>query len=265
MTQRWEFTDLEFRVLWERIIGRRSMPAPLRFQSRTEYLDDYQHEKFQLWRQLEHTMDPALRDVLPVIARPEVQVRVLSWCDDDFQNPAKWVRARAARLGAHGYLITQRPGETVNHARGYDISDCGPRGIADAVVGLLPPTQAGRLPAIPIVVDESGEPDDDMGMSLVTEYADTSEAARSGKFLNTPADRAGAIVIDQIHSSFGPRGLVRRALVWRDLPGDGRYVVAQPSDAPVAVGMSPVQLAKRIDKIIDELLARTESQWENAY
>ncbi|WP_067860977.1 ESX secretion-associated protein EspG [Nocardia shimofusensis] len=259
----WELTDLEFRVLCERHADSH-IPPPLTYQGRAESADDYERQKISTWERLRATGDPRFAEMTRVLVRPEVSVRVLSWHDRGRDDPKLWVRARAGRTGAHGYLVVQKPGETIGHSGGYTVMDCGPRGLAEAIVNLLPPgVDAGRAGTIPLVADQVDVMQEyELPRSLVTETADDPEISRSRRFFETPADRTGAITVHQGHSMYGPRGLVEHILVWRDLPGDGRYVIELPAVAPLAVGMGRKWLTKKVDDVIEDMLARTESHWE---
>ncbi|MEV0293208.1 ESX secretion-associated protein EspG [Nocardia sp. NPDC050710] len=262
MTQQWEFTDLEFRVLWDRYIDEESgIPTPLTYTCRTKYLDQYLNEKYRTWERLRDTVDPAIRELLQ--ARPEVLVRVVGWYDQDRTDPKQWIRLRGIRSGMHGYVISQHPGETVSHSGGYTITECGPRAIAETVVRMLPQVEAGRRGSIPIVIDQEGDLEGfRSGGSLVTEEVDYSGARHSEQFLNTPASKTGAITVIQGHSKFGPRGVHRHHLVWRDLPDDGRYLIELPSDAPIAVGIGAGGLVAKINSSIENMLDRMETHWE---
>ncbi|MEU0503997.1 ESX secretion-associated protein EspG [Nocardia sp. NPDC005998] len=262
MTRTWEFTDLEFKVLWERQLQQRILPEPLTYMSRTPLRDDYEREKFQIWERLRDTVDGSMREVLEVISRPEVLVKVLGWNDADQEDPQQWIRARGVRSGARGFLLAQQPGETPWHSSGYAITECGPWGVADAVVGLLPKTRPGRTGSIPILTDRVADHERfDFGGSRVTETASTSTVSRSDQFFAIPATRTGVITIHQGHSKFGPRGILERILVWRDLPDDGRYVI-ELDQAPVALGIGEGRLVQKIDDLIAGMLQRLETHWE---
>ncbi|MBF6069393.1 ESX secretion-associated protein EspG [Nocardia farcinica] len=263
MNRTWEFTDLEFRVLCERY-GDSRIPEPLTYLARIRYAEDYDRAKFEVWERLRATADPDLREIIPILIRPEVSVRVLTWYDRGRDDPALWVRARGGRTGARGYLVVQKPGETVEHSGGYVIHDCGPRGLAEAIVRLLPPgVEAGRAGSIPVVAEHVDDLESYGGVrSLVTDDRDDSGIARSRRFFETPAERTGAVTVHQGHSRYGPRGIIEHILLWRDLPGDGRYVIELPSAAPMAVGMGRKWLTKKIDDAVETMLDRTESHWE---
>ncbi|MFE3542345.1 ESX secretion-associated protein EspG [Nocardia sp. NPDC059177] len=259
MTQRWELTDLEFRVLWQRFVGT-DLPRPLTFQTRTRLHEDYEEEKYQTWQRLQHTVDPALRSVFEVLERPEVYVRLRGWKDDERDNAEHWLKARAARAGANGYLIYQLPGETPTHSGGYVVVDVGPHGLADAIVDLMPDTGAGTGGIIPLVTDTRDE--HEPRASMFFEEADTSIVERSTEFFNRPAERTGTINIRQNQSMFGSRGMHRDILVWRDLPADGRYVIELPNENPTATAISRTDLTDKINASIERMMSRVESHWE---
>ncbi|MFD4460652.1 ESX secretion-associated protein EspG [Nocardia sp. NPDC058480] len=260
MSRTWEFTDLEFYVLWRRLTGNR-LPNPLTFKTNTRLLADFERESYETWERLQHTLDPVIRTVFEVLERPDVWVRLRGWRDSQESDPQYWVKARAARVGANGYLVYQRPGETYTHSGGYVVIDCGPYGIAEALVDLMPVVGAGSGGLIPLTTD--AEPEEHQPRaSMFFEEADTSVARRSAEFFDIPADRTGTIDILQNKSMFGSRGMHREILIWRDLPDDGRYTIEVPSDAPVATPMSRPALIEAVNAGIDRMMGRVEAHWE---
>jgi hypothetical protein len=101
----------------------------------------------------------------------------------------------------------------------------------------------------------------DFGGSRITETATTSTVSRSDEFFAIPATRTGVITIHQGHSKFGPRGILERIMVWRDLPDDGRYVI-ELDQAPVAIGIGDERLMLEIDDVINLMVQRLETHWE---
>ncbi|MFG1794403.1 ESX secretion-associated protein EspG [Nocardia sp. NPDC049149] len=262
MTQTWTFTDDEFDALWERYANTH-LPAPFMYTSRARRLDDYERQAFQAWDRLRRTLDSSFHEVLETFLRPEVSVIGYGWNEQDMDNPEKRTRVRAVRAGSRGYLMTQLPGETIWHSGGFIITDCGPHGISDAVLAALPQSaKAGRLRNIPIVInrnDDGGEYQHPGSVAL-DNTKDTS-VERSQRFLDIPATSTGAITIHQGRSKFGPRGIMQEILMWRDLPGDGRYVIKVDS-APVAMGVGPDRLRDMVDEAIERILERMDTHWE---
>ncbi|MFC8042697.1 ESX secretion-associated protein EspG [Nocardia sp. NPDC057353] len=262
MNRRWDLTDLEFAVLWERINGG-DLPKPFSYVSRTRGLSAYEREKLLAWERLRHLADDGLRDVFEAMHRPEAYVVVHGWCDHDTRNPAKRVRARAVRSATHGYLLRQLPGETVWHSGGFTIEECGPFGIAEAVVRVLPERGAGRLGAIPILTDRVDDHERFRSVpdSRVTMPNRESPADRSATFFALPAELTGAITVHQGYSAFGPRGILEQAMLWRDLPGDGRYVIVLDR-APTAMGIGTRRLVALVDAAVERMRDRADSHWE---
>ncbi|GGN85841.1 ESX secretion-associated protein EspG [Nocardia rhizosphaerihabitans] len=260
MSRTWEFTDVEFTVLWNRFIGNH-LPRPLTFQTTTRLHDDWEQEKYETWQRLQHTVDPEIRTVFEVLERPEAYVRLRGWNDRHRDDAQYWLKARAARAGARGYIVHQLPGETPTHSGGYVVRECGPHGLAEAVVDLMPKAPAGRQGILPLSTGARSN-DSAPRASMFFEDADTTVADRSAEFFETPAERTGTVNILQNQSMFGSRGMHRDILVWRDLPDDGRYAIALPSDEPVATPMAGSALVSAIGKSIDRMMARVESHWE---
>lgn len=66
------------------------------------------------------------------------------------------------------------------------------------------------------------------------------------KFLRSPVTCAGAIFVGQGTSRFDRRRADRRMLEWRDISGDGRYLIIG-SAPPMAQGVDAKRLTARID------------------
>ncbi|WP_278264892.1 ESX secretion-associated protein EspG [Nocardia sp. AG03] len=262
MTRTWEFTDIEFQVLWQRLVGT-TMPRPLSFVTEVEDALEFEQLEHQAWRGLRDSLDGELRSAIEVLARPHVYVRLRGWHDRATDDPRYAIKARAARVGARGYAVYQKPGRTPWHSAGYIVVDCGPHGLAEAIVGHMPEVGAGRSGIIALA---GGQPEEHAEFaprpSLIFEEADTGVAASGAAFFETVAERTGLVEILQNQSMFGSRGMLRDILVWRDLPDDGRYVIALPSEEPAAVPMARPDLLAAIDTSVQRMLARVESQWE---
>ncbi|MFE6923260.1 ESX secretion-associated protein EspG [Nocardia sp. NPDC057663] len=262
MTRTWEFTDVEFHVLWQRLVGT-TMPRPLSFVTEVQDALEFERLAHEAWQRLRETIDGELHAAIDVLARPEVYVRLRGWHDRASEDPKYMIKARAARSGAQGYLLYQKPGITSWHSSGYTVVECGPHGVAEAIVGHMPELGAGKSGIIPLVGGQpTGQPDFESRPSMIFEEADTGIAARSAAFFDIEAQRTGLVEILQNQSMFGSRGMHRDILLWRDLPDDGRYVIALPSDEPTAVPMARPDLLAAIDASIARMMARVESHWE---
>ncbi|MFI9506313.1 ESX secretion-associated protein EspG [Nocardia sp. NPDC052566] len=250
-------TDLEFSAVWERYTGER-LPTPFTFMSRTPCREDYEREVHQVWQQLR--ADGFLAQMVQTLHLPDVYVAVDGWDPADWENPAGRIRVHAARAGSSAYVVTQLPGETIWHSGGFTIADIQPRGIAAAIVAALPETPPGQWGNVTIV--EGPEPDSSFHQtrSIVADEGDAS-LERSTRFLGAPTTSIGMITVCQGRSKFGPRGMGSRALGWRDLSDDGRYVIPVGVN-PVAAGVKARRLIEMIDEAIGEMVERLETHWE---
>lgn len=261
MSRVWDFTDIEFSVLWRRLVGA-GVPRPLTFVTATRDIDEFEQEKYVAWRQVEGRLDAPLRTAIDVLARPEVYLRLRGWRDSALTDPRYLLKVRAGRAGANGYLLYQKPGVTDTSSGGYVLVECGPFGLSEAVVDLMPAVGAGRGGVIALPAPDAAEhAEHRSGASMFFEAAEVT-VDQGAAFFDIPADRTGSIEILQNQSMFGSRGMRRDILVWRDLPDDGRYVIALPSAAPTATPMTRDVLVDTIDESIARMMARVESHWE---
>ncbi|MFI9504997.1 ESX secretion-associated protein EspG [Nocardia sp. NPDC052566] len=241
MNRTWTFTDLEFVVLWERM-RQDFLPAPLTFTSRTPGYYDFLREKADTRDRLRCTGDDSCDEVFEAMASPDIAIEVHGGVGR--ADPAASIRMLAVRAGERGYLITQRPGETVRHSGGFTVTSCTAVGLGPTVVAALPRVGAGSRADIALVADS----DMDYGYreSRVFDTAADSAARRSLDFLDHPMIRCGTVDVVQRRSIFGPRGLTRHRLRWRDLDGDGRYVI-DDTRTPVAVPAAADRFTTLID------------------
>ncbi|MEV0355210.1 ESX secretion-associated protein EspG [Nocardia sp. NPDC050697] len=263
MNRSWEFSDLEFSLLCEEV-RQGELPAPFIFTSRTRLADDYEREKFEVGKALRARFDHELDALAGAIAKPDVFVVAHAWDDQDFDNPKSRIRVHAVRHRARGYVITQRPGETLHHADGFDAVECDPHALADTVMALLPRCAAGRLDDIRLALPTSEPEVVAQGPSSgIADTDDTDDdSVRSHAFFDTPALSTGIVKVLQGRSKYGPRGRIESGLLWRDLPDDGRYVIPLDHPAPVATAMGHDRLTDWVRGRIDSILERMESHLE---
>ncbi|WP_327143718.1 ESX secretion-associated protein EspG [Nocardia sp. NBC_01327] len=258
---RWEFTDVEFKVLCNRYRSG-AMPSPFLYLSRTPLLDDYLRELAEIGDALDERLEPGFAAVFDTVARPEVFVGMHGWRDSDIDNPKTHLRVHGVRSGRRACVLTQQPGETVDHGGAVTLIECEPEELPGLLVAQLPEVEAGRLPEISIVT-EPPEPDPyaNSRSAAFDSFDDTTES-RSLTFLSTPAELTGALQVLQGRSKYGPRGIAESTVVWRDLPGDGRYLIDLDSPARSAVGVTTRRFADHLERTIDRILWHMEARGE---
>ncbi|NUS42324.1 MAG: ESX secretion-associated protein EspG [Mycobacteriaceae bacterium] len=238
MTSTWRLGDLEFVAAWE-AMGEDLLPQPLFYRSRTESYEDAQREQRQALADYHARADERLAAALRAIARPDLKVEVSAENFSDLDDPKGPVRLLAARLGDNGYVVTQLPGETSRHSGGFTISECGALELAGVAVRGLPLVGAGRKPEI----------------VLPSDGVDHHPAvrARAAGFRQAPVTHVGFIDVVQGSSAFGPRGITQRRIRWRDLVGDGRYVIT--GNPAIAVGANTSAMVAAVNNAIAHVVS----------
>ncbi|MFI7666833.1 ESX secretion-associated protein EspG [Nocardia sp. NPDC049526] len=251
MTRTWKFTDLEFVVAWEAVEAD-VLPSPFIFTSSTPLYEDFQREKRELRAQLGSRIDD-VAPVLDIVARPDIRIELHGW-GSDFDDADSQIRLLAVRREGYGYLLKQLPGETAWHSGGYTISECGPLELADLLIAELPEATPGKLPDVVLAPrDRNPDLDYSYGQSLVADTFDDTVDRLADQFLRTPATGEGIIEVEQGLSRFGPRGVARSRLGWRDLADDGRYAITTATP-PVAVPADTKRLAALLNSGIAEVI-----------
>ncbi|WP_308166834.1 ESX secretion-associated protein EspG [Nocardia albiluteola] len=137
--------------------------------------------------------------------------------------------------------------------------------LADVVAAELPECPRGGRGNLELPTptpDHATEPDMDYsyGRSRIDfNQLEDSPTRRAQEFLAAPAHSTGIIEIEQGASAFGPQGITRRRLEWRDLDDDGRYIIdgrhppiATAADATRVKDLINVEIAVVIHAIRDE-------------
>lgn len=263
MNQSWALTDLEFVLLCEEH-GCTELPVPFTYTSRTWLAADYRRERAETLRELRERDDSDLSAMAGTVARPDITIVAQSWDEQEPENPEGWIRVHAVRQRARGFVITQRPGETVWHSGGFDVTSCDPHALAEIVLELLPPAKAGRMRQITLI-DPEIQPDARPFVPLISDddEPEDDEAYRSEAYLNTAATATGLVRVFQGRSMFGPRGRVDMGLRWRDLPDDGRYVTSLSAEVPVATGMGTKGMVEWVQEQVAEVLLRLDRNLEH--
>ncbi|NNH75128.1 ESX secretion-associated protein EspG [Nocardia uniformis] len=257
MTRTWRFTEAEFAMLWRDVTGDR-LPAPFLYVSAAATPEEQRATSHAARESLRDKATREVEDVVDTMANPDLALSVYGGDEREPMRPESMIRILATRKAERGYLITQLPGGSFFHRGGYTVIRCDPLRLSDEVVEALPPAQAGSR----------GEVELTSIHARAMLYQDTSDAANmeyndsrssvvatddrvpvvSARFLRAPASISGEIQITQGSSVFGPRGITRHTVGWRDLD-DGRYVI---TDRPArALGAD----AKRFVSVLNTRIA----------
>ncbi|WP_194817359.1 ESX secretion-associated protein EspG [Nocardia sp. XZ_19_385] len=247
----WHFTDLEFVVAWEPMKNR-SVPSPFIVTSRIPDFDEFRRRKAEVRARQQTELDEDVRGLLDTLARPDLRVLVTGTEAADPADPGGVVRMLAARRGDKGCLATQLPGETLWHARGFTLTACDALALGRVVAEALPQRRPGQLGRIVLPVPKA-DMDYSPRRGRTQELTEDRTREYAERFNQTAVVGSGSIEITQGSSLFGPRGMVRRWIRWRDLEGDGRYATAE-HDPSVAVAADPARLTALINTEIAEVI-----------
>jgi hypothetical protein len=263
VNQSWNFTGIEFQVLCEKYRSG-DLPDPL-FYTLDEPMtfDQSARLKEKTWEELRARWDPTWDAMIDVMCAPEFYIRIHGWDELDIDNGQKSLWMHFARRGAQAFKFDQKPGKSYWHTDGFVVTECDPRSLANEVVRSLPAVDAGRLPSLSIIIDPA-EHVGNFGGSFFRDDDDDPPAIASAKFFNMRASLTGSIIIVQGRSKYGPRGIHETKMLFRDVIGDGRYVMAMDG-SPIAEATGPKQFAARIQKDIDNLMERLDTHWEEGY
>ncbi|MFE3442573.1 ESX secretion-associated protein EspG [Nocardia sp. NPDC059180] len=259
MNRTWEFSDTEFFVLWKSL-RRGGLPFPLYYTGRTEDPERFKAELLAAQEELRRRLGSSFDSVLATIADPDLRIVVNGGDGREPREPKSLVRLIGVRSQNNGYLLKQLPGESYWHSGGFTVTEYEAVGLAHAVVAEMPEAKPGRQRDVVLPAERPGdELDHSYGGSAVHDSFDDSIAQRGAAFLATPAPSYGTIDVVQGFSIFGPRGITKHRLRWRDLEDDGRYVIgdetppmARPADRKHLTNTINTRVAAVIRAIKDE-------------
>ncbi|WP_067861520.1 ESX secretion-associated protein EspG [Nocardia shimofusensis] len=246
MTPTWTFTDFEFFVMC-RAQEHEHVPPPFVFRSGIATSTEFDEVARKTLDELRTRWDPQWDGMVDTLVHHDIRLIIDAWDEGDADRQEGIVRVLATRRGDRGYVIRQRPGRTFWHGGGFTVAECPALELASAAVDLMPEVKPGSRREVVLSTDKGDDGlDYSYGRSAVRDsFADSMDQS-SEEFLKTPTERVGSISVIQGRSLFGPRGITKHRLGWRDLVDDGRYVIDDRTP-PVAMPASSRRLTEMIN------------------
>jgi hypothetical protein len=253
--RRWRFTDIEFYALWTAATGELGLPFPFHFTARTLDPHTFRFDQRQAHAELRERLGETFDPVLDVLAHPDIRV-VLSGSDHrEGDEPRSVVRLLGARRDSTGYVVSSLPGASFWHSGGFTVTGCDAVRLADELVAKLPDVPAGSRGETVLprrAVPDRGETRPRKAPTVRDSFA-ASEFERGSAFLAAPVSCVGTIDVEQGSSIYGPRGITRHRMDWRDLVDDGRYLV-RGADTPIAAPAGTELLTGAINSMVAQVV-----------
>ncbi|MFC4124731.1 ESX secretion-associated protein EspG [Nocardia rhizosphaerae] len=229
MTAVLEFSPVEFAAMYE-ALKEEGLPAPLSYRGAPLSYSESQFVKREAWQAVRRRGGAELEQLIEALTRPDIRVIARGVDGREPENPQRALRVLAVRKGDDAFVVRQQPGPTMLDSAGFTVTRHDALSLGGAVAAALRPAEAGRRRDFELVDTSAPDLDFSFSRSLVH---DTGEEIPGAGFLAEPEDLTGTIEIEQGWSRFGPRGILRLYLVWRDVVDDGRYVIVPGSPARV--------------------------------
>lgn len=251
--RQWSFTDIEFYALWSDRTGGR-LPFPLRFTARTPDPDRFRRDMQQARSELADRLGTAFEPALTALAAPDIRVGIGGSDHRDPENPKSPTRLIGVRRESRGFVVRSIPDENFWYSGGFTVFECDAVRLADVLVAKMPSCEMGKQSEVVLPPRRRvPEPDRPAGGPAVHDSFTPTAEQRSAAFLAAPAERVGTVHIEQGSSIYGPRGIARFQLEWRDLVDDGRYLI-RDSDPPMAVAADSKVLTGVINSKIAQVV-----------
>ncbi|WP_280425426.1 ESX secretion-associated protein EspG [Nocardia carnea] len=261
MSRTWTFTDVEFVAAWE-ATKEGYLPEPFVYTSEPGRHHDHRRKVIEAAERVRSLFGPELAEIMTGVAAPDIRVVVRGFDGQDFQNAERSVRLLGTRKGDNAYLVIQEPGRTLWHAAGFTMSEHEAVGLADAVVAELPEVQPGRRADFVLPSGPAGNGLERPVKRSSVLHRDDDPTAFGRSFGDAPADLAGTITVVQGFSRFGPRGIRRLGLRWRDITGDGRYLIV-PGNPSTVLSVDRKRMVGVINRQIAEVVRTIKEERAN--
>ncbi|MGW6724415.1 ESX secretion-associated protein EspG [Nocardia sp. NPDC055029] len=253
MNRRWKFSDLEFAAMWA-ALDEEHVPAPFMFTTDIKLEVDYQRACRLAVERLRMEHGFALDTMFADMRDADIRVEVNGYDERDEFGADGVVRVLGTRRGDTGYVVTAEPGRSYFTSSSFIVTECAALELATEVARALPDVPAGSGADLALDTgDERSDLDYSFGQSAVHDTFEETATQRAVTFHATKAACRGRIAIIQGKSRFGPRGISRHVLRWRDFADDGRYVI-DDQHPPVATGADRNRLVGMINARIAEVV-----------
>ncbi|MFC9552677.1 ESX secretion-associated protein EspG [Rhodococcus sp. NPDC056960] len=191
----------QFSALWART-GQDRIPYPFAVTSELATADEYDVAQRRIRADFAGPEHDPLEAALLVLAEPDLRIEIAG----SIGTEATPVRMVGALSRGHAVAAVQHPGSEVVMRR------CEPYDLGRQLIAQLPDTDAGAAAGVVVPVTSDGN------------------APAAARILDRPATSQGVVTVVR-GSRHSPRPV--GGLAWRDIDGDGRYLVW--GDASVAV------------------------------
>ncbi|WP_328712576.1 ESX secretion-associated protein EspG [Nocardia salmonicida] len=253
MERTWRLSGLEYLVMRERLVGRRSN-WPFAYLSDIRGHYDFQFAKARVWGELQAKWDPALADVLVKSLQADIRIAVQAENPSAAHDLPERKILTGKRFGDRAILIQGLHTTTVESHDELEITECDAASLSRLIVDKLPATEAGAQARVELLsADEEAQFDHWHGRSSLYDEGDRDIDLRGRQWQAAAKALVGSMQITHGPSTFGPSGQVTKWIIWEDHIDDGRYVIdVGPPIAAVAIDSDG--LCKLIDRDCSELL-----------
>ncbi|EOM78078.1 ESX secretion-associated protein EspG [Rhodococcus rhodnii] len=228
----------QFAALWSET-GLDESPYPLHLGVSAPTLDEHERLQQQIRAHFAGEAGDGVRDVIRVLATPEVFVEV-----SGIDASGSRIRVLGARNQQFGAVAVQFPGARDDLGGEIRLRLIPGSAMGTAIAALLPPNAPGTR-----VFARNDEPEPDYFSGRILQ--DVAAPARASRF--EAAVRAGYAGAGTIRVATGPRYADSEVawLRWFDIAGDGRYVITS-RDENAAKSARGEQVGKWCDRMMTQ-------------
>ncbi|MDI9951976.1 ESX secretion-associated protein EspG [Rhodococcus sp. IEGM 1305] len=196
----------QFSALWAQT-GQDRIPYPFKVTSTLATADEYEAEQRRIRADFSGPEHDPLGLALLVLAEPDLRIEISGSAGVDGGTS---IRMTGALARGHGIAAVQHPGAEVV------IRSCEPYDVGRQLIAQLPDTDPGTAAGIVVPPTPAG-------------------SAQAARILDRPSTSQGVVTVVR-GSRHSPRPV--GGLAWRDIEGDGRYLVWGDTAVAVEPGTS---------------------------
>ncbi|MFD4369679.1 ESX secretion-associated protein EspG [Rhodococcus sp. NPDC058521] len=221
---RWTLSSAQFAALWART-GQDRAPFPFDLSSDLAVAEDHAEQQ----RRVRQTFDGPEHDVLAaaflLLAEPDIRIELTGSADE---IPLRIIGAMTRH---HGLVALQHPRSAQREGGHVVMLGCEPYDVARQVLAQIPPTEPGRYRGVQFSRGSQARP----GTRVLRRPEETSTLRPVADLLDRPTVGEGVVKVVR-----GPRhaGRFGGGAAWRDIRGDGRYIVFGGETVTVQPGSS---------------------------
>lgn len=223
----WVLSSAQFSALWA-ATGQDRIPYPFRISSALDDSDEYEAEQNAIRAEFSGYEHEELAGALSMIAEPEVRIEISGSQGEGPGSPVRMIGSIARR---HAVVALQHPGPEAHVGGDVAIRICEPDELVRQMISQIPAIEGGSMRGLTFQRDALAP----AGLAVLRRPDAVSRGRAIAEILDRPSVGGGIATV-----RVGARHCEERigGVSWRDIDGDGRYLISGDDTISVQPGNS---------------------------